>query len=253
MTSRGCWKIKNKLSKLILNQHNKPYEETSLLWNSYDWFDQLYIALQFLQQKFHFSEVLQIVTANFRSYCQLDPIIVRFYRQFQEFLKVFIFFQLKNWKTCQTFFKLFFINRTSSYIHRIVSYSCMESVKAVIIGGTELVKKISIDKFRNGQETVQTNHVIIFRRYMNRALTLNLRFKWNLKIGEILWFMTSKKFSYRFISRLEPSAEESFFARGNKIIFEVWNDRVVPCFNCGQKGSSMTWVAQDNFIFFAEI
>ena len=53
----------------------------------------------------------------------------------------------------------------------------MESVKAVIIGGTELVKKISIDKFRNSQETVQTNHVIIFRRYMNRALTLNLRFK----------------------------------------------------------------------------
>ena len=53
----------------------------------------------------------------------------------------------------------------------------MESVKAVIIGGTELVKKISIDKFRNGQETVQTNDVIIFRRYVNRALTLNLKLK----------------------------------------------------------------------------
>ena len=68
----------------------------------------------------------------------------------------------------------------------------MESVKAVIIGGTELVKKISIDKFRNGQETVQTNDVIIFRRYVNRALTLNLKLKWNLKIGGIFWFMTVK-------------------------------------------------------------
>ena len=72
----------------------------------------------------------------------------------------------------------------------------MESVKAVIIGGTELVKKISIDEFRNGQETVQTNDVIIFRRYMNRALTLNLKLKWNLKIGGIFWFMTVKSLFY---------------------------------------------------------